>query len=65
MGDLVCERRAQGTVEYAIVTAALIALTVGIAAVWHAGRDGVLAELVGTAASHSLEGLGPLDVSLF
>lgn len=61
----VLERAAQGTLEYALVTVAVLAVVVGLAAVWHAGRDGALAGLVERAASHALEGPGPLDIALF
>ena len=62
---LALERTAQGTLEYALVTAAVLAVVAGLAAVWHAGRGGALAGLVERAASHALEGLGPLDIALF
>lgn len=63
--EALCERRAQGTVEYAITFVALAAVTAGIAAIWRAGQDGALAGLVERAASHGIAGLGLLDISLF
>ena len=37
----------------------------GLALLWHAGADGALARAVEEAASHALDGLGLLDISLY
>lgn len=59
------ETRAQSTVEYAIVTAALLAVITGIAVIWRGGEDGVFARLVEDAASHLFSGTGGLDIALY
>lgn len=45
-------RQGQSTLEYALVLFAFLSLVVGLAAVWHAGRDGHLLKLATAAASH-------------
>lgn len=62
---LLCEERAQSTLEYAIALAALLALASGLAAIWRAAERGSFAGLVERAASHALEGWGPLDIPLY
>ena len=59
------EGRAQGTLEYAITFSALLAVIVGLGALWHAGERGVFARLVEQAASHVLGALGALDIALY
>ena len=46
----------QGTVEFALVTVALMAVIVGLAAMWRLTSDGVLMQHVVAAASHHVEG---------
>lgn len=64
-GKLWREGRAQGTLEYAITFSALLAVIVGLGALWHAGERGVFARLVEQAASHVLGALGALDIALY
>lgn len=64
-GGLLREERAQGTLEYALTVAAILAIAVGCAALWRASEDGTLARLAEEAASHGLSGLGPLDIALY
>ena len=52
------EERAQSTVEYAIVTVALLAIVLALASVWQAGTDGAFSDLVERAASHVLSASG-------
>lgn len=59
------EDRAQSTFEYAVVTAALLAVTAALALLWRAGAGGALGALAEEAASHRLDGLGALDIALF
>lgn len=59
------EERAQATVEYAIVVVALLSIIVACAAVWHAGTEGVFAEITREAASHALAAAGAIDISLY
>lgn len=59
------EELAQGTVEYAIVLLALLAIAVGLAALWHAGERGVFAQLAVDAASHALDASGAVDIALY
>lgn len=56
---------AQATVEYALVTVAIMAVVAGLAAVWRAGERGVFGRLAQQAASHALDALGALDISLY
>ena len=46
MHDVLREESAQATVEYAIVTVALLSIVLAIAGLWRAGTDGRLAALV-------------------
>lgn len=50
MHDVMREESAQSTVEYAIVTVALLSIVLAIAGLWRAGTDGRLAALVERAA---------------
>ena len=54
MHDVLREESAQATVEYAIVTVALLSIVLAIAGLWRAGTDGHLAALVERAASHGV-----------
>lgn len=56
---------AQATLEYALVASACLAIAVGLAALWHAGADGVLARLAERAASHALSMWGAVDIALY
>lgn len=62
---LLHEEWAQGTVEYAITVAAVLALVVACAAFWRAAEDGVFARLAQEAASHVLGGAGAIDIALY
>lgn len=53
VGKLTSSDRGQGTVEYALVLYAFVAMLVGMAAVWHALSDGVLVNLATDSASHA------------
>ena len=57
--------RRRGTVEYALTVVALLAMVVGMAALWRAAVDGTLAELVRAAASHAFSAGGAIDISLY
>lgn len=59
------EDRAQATVEYAVVFAALLSIIIACATVWHAGTEGVFAEIAQEAASHTLAAAGAIDISLY
>lgn len=59
------DERAQGTIEYALTVIALLAVIVGLAALWRASAEGVFGDLVRDAASHALEGTGFIDISLY
>lgn len=62
---LLGERSAQGTLEYALVVCALLALVTGLAAIWKAGDEGLFARLVEDAASHGLDPWGLVDIILY
>lgn len=57
------EDSAQSTVEYAIVTLALLSIALAIAGLWHAGTDGHLAALVERAASHGITPASIIDAA--
>lgn len=59
------EKTAQGTVEYALVTTAILAIAVSLALLWRASEQGTLAKLVEAAASHGIDPMGLLDIVLF
>lgn len=59
------ETGAQGTVEYAIVFAAVLAIVAGCAAVWRAGAEGVFTSIARDAISHALSGSGFVDIALY
>lgn len=65
MRALAHETSAQSTLEYAVVTFAVLSIILGIAALWRAGEEGVFVGLVEEAASHTLDGTGALDISLY
>ena len=57
------EDLAQSTVEYAIVTVALLAIVVALAGIWRAGTEGKFAELAEKSSSHVVTGAGALDAA--
>lgn len=57
------EERAQSTVEYAIVTVALLSIVAALACLWRAGEDGQLARLAERAASHTIESSSVVDAA--
>lgn len=63
MPNVLREESAQSTVEYAIVTVALLSIVLAIAGLWRAGADGRLAALVERAASHGVAPLSVIDAA--
>ncbi len=63
MHDVLREESAQATVEYAIVTVALLSIVLAIAGLWRAGTDGRLAALVERAASHGVASTSIIDAA--
>ena len=63
MHDVLREESAQATVEYAIVTVALLSIVLAIAGLWRAGADGRLAALVEWAASHGVTSTSVVDAA--
>ena len=59
------EGAAQGTVEYALTVFAMLALIMGIAALWRAAEQGLFVDAAANAASHGLEGDGYADIALY
>lgn len=53
-----CRRDSQGqsTVEFALVTAALLCVVVGLGAFWHVAGQGVIVDHAVAAASHHVAG---------
>ncbi len=62
---LCCEERAQGTVEYAVVTSVFVVVVVALALLVRAGQEGVLLSLVEGAASHVFSAAGAVDIALY
>lgn len=60
----VADRSGQGTVEYALMAAALIAVAAGLAAFWHFAAQGSFASAAVESLSHRLA-KGVLDIALF
>ena len=63
MPNVLREESAQSTVEYAIVTVALLSIVLAIAGLWRAGADGRLAALVERAASHGVAPPSVIDAA--
>ena len=63
MLDVLGEESAQSTVEYAIVTMALLSIVLAIAGLWRAGTDGRLAALAARAASHGVASTSVIDAA--
>ncbi len=63
MHDVLREESAQSTVEYAIVTVALLSIVLAIVGLWRAGTDGRLAALVERAASHGVTPSSVIDAA--
>lgn len=63
MLDILREESAQSTVEYAIVTMALLSIVLAIAGLWRAGTDGRLAALAARAASHGVASTLVIDAA--
>ena len=57
-----CER-GQGTLEYALVLFAFLAVVTTLGLAWHEVRDGVLLRLAVDSASHALTGDGLVGFS--
>lgn len=57
----------QSTVEFAVVTAAVLAVVIGLGALWRAFESGMFVEHALAAASHHVQGaIGALvDVFMF
>ena len=64
MRGILREDSAQSTVEYAIVTLALLSIVLAIAGLWRAGTDGRLAALVERAASHGIAPASIIDAAM-
>ena len=63
MLDVLREESAQSTVEYAIVTMALLSIVLAIAGLWRAGTDGLLAAWAARAASHGVASTSVIDAA--
>ena len=60
---MLAEESGQATVEFALVTAAFLVVTVALAAVWHAIGDGLLVEHAAAVASHHIQAVAPATVA--
>ncbi|MBP3866381.1 MAG: hypothetical protein J6D25_01040 [Eggerthellaceae bacterium] len=52
----------QSTVEFAVVTAGFLALSVALSALWHVLSDGVLVEHALAVASHHVQAVAPVTI---
>lgn len=52
----------QSTVEFAVVTAGFLALSVALSALWHVLSDGVLVEHALAVASHHIQAVAPVTI---
>ena len=50
-------------VEFAVVTAGFLALTVALATLWHAFGDGLLVEHALAVASHHIQSVAPATIT--
>ena len=62
---LMRERAGQGTVEYAVVAAALLAVIVGIGVLWRAFDAGLFVEHAVASASHHVAGAAGAVIDVF
>ena len=63
-----CGERGQSTVEFAVVTAAFLAVMLGLGALWRGVSGGLFVEHALSTASHHVEGVVPqalADVLLY
>lgn len=65
-GDEVCIGcEGQSTVEFAVVTAVLLCVVIGLSAFWRLAGQGVIAEHATKAASHHVEGSASAVADVF
>lgn len=55
--------RGQSTVEFAVVTAGFLSVTVALSLLWHAFGDGMLVEHALAVASHHIQAVLPTTVA--
>lgn len=68
VGNPFIDTRGQGTVEYALVLFALLAIVLAFGTLWHALETGSFAEHAADTASHTVSSATPgtlVDVLLF
>jgi len=57
------DARGQSTVEFAVIAAGFMSLTIALAALWHAVGDGLLIEHALAVASHHIQTVAPATIS--
>ena len=55
--------RGQATVEFAVVAAAFLSVTVALAALWRAFGGGMFVEHALAVASHHIQGIAPTTIA--
>lgn len=55
--------RGQSTVEFAVITAGFMSLTVALSAVWHVLDGGLLVEHALAVASHHIQTVAPATIA--
>ena len=56
-------REGQSTVEFAVVMAGFLSLTVALSAVWHAFDGGLFVQQALTVASHHIQSVAPVTIT--
>lgn len=56
------DERGQATVEFAVIAASFLVVTVALAALWHALGDGLFVEHALTVASHHIQAVAPVTI---
>ena len=53
----------QSTVEFAVITAGFLAVTVALSTMWHAFEGGLLVEHAVSVASHHIQAVAPTTIA--
>ncbi len=59
------DQKGQATVEFALVTCALLAIVIGLGAIWHAVSEGLLIDHALMAASHHVQAAAGWVIDVF
>lgn len=59
----IVDEAGQSTVEFAVITAGFLAVTVALGAMWHAFGGGLLVEHAVAVASHHVQAVAPATIT--